>query len=113
MTYVLTRSVFSGILSAMNATHRGAGQVTPAVCRVWERDKSTKRIVDAVIAWEINTRSVKDDGTIGGPETGRIATAADMEAVVAQRLAFEAEMRGAPVVNESNDAGRQGVGRAA
>lgn len=88
----MTRAEFAAILRDMSPDGcRQAGQVPPAVCRVCERDDASRRAVDAIIAWEIGTRALNEDGTRGGPETGRVATPADMEEIVAKRLAFEAE----------------------
>jgi hypothetical protein len=75
----LTAEAFAVLLDEINAgdATRKAGQVTPAVCEVWRRGGIEQNLVDAVILWELRTRTNPDDAA-----TGRVATPADMREVV-------------------------------
>lgn len=92
----MTRGEFSQIIEKINAADcwRKAGQVTPSVCAAWREGGQVKRVVEAVIAWEVCTRPIMPDGTRAPHESGSIATPADMEAVLTKRLAFEREQNG-------------------
>ena len=81
-------ATFTAILAEINSGGRQAGHVTPAVCRVWERDDLSRFVIDAIIPWEVSTRN-----DIGKPETGRVARVSDRRAVLDARRAFLDAMR--------------------
>ena len=75
----MKRSEFAGVLSAINAKGRRAGTCDPAFCAYWRDHRDSARIVEAVQVWELRH--------------GRMASAGDMESVIAERIADETAMQ--------------------